>query len=163
MAVPLMFASSASFSFLVWESIPSPFSVHKIEVGSTPSGEEYMAPPLGRGVWGLGSHLKLWGCSRMEYQEGSKTKKRTLRSHLSPWNRPLLKLTTCELFTAWSHVMCMCLQIFIFAQVVLCYVFVLQRLLKNSLVGGWVLAKEWNNPTVKFIQISTHVSLLKQP
>lgn len=79
----------------------------------TPSGEEYMAPPLGRGVWGLGSHLKLWGCSRMEYQEGSKTKKRTLRSHLSPWNRPLLKLTTCELFTAWSHVMCMCLQIFI--------------------------------------------------
>ena len=141
MAVPLLFASSASFSFLVWESIPSPFSVHKIEVGSTPSGEEYMTPPLGRGIWGRGSHLKPWGCSRMEYQEGSKTKKRTLRSHLSPRNKPLLKLTTCELFTAWSHV-CVCACIYLFLFKLSCVLFLFFKdFWRNSLVRGMGICK----------------------
>ena len=48
--MPLSLPPKHPFCFLIWESIPSPVSAHKIEVGSIPIREEYMTPPLGKGV-----------------------------------------------------------------------------------------------------------------
>lgn len=133
--MPLSLPPKHPFSFLIWESIPSPVSAHKIKVGSTPSREEYMTPPLGKGVGSRASPETL----RL-LKNGLPGREQNLEKDIKKSFEPL-EQATAETHYMWTvHCvklcMCMCMHIFIFAQVVLCYVFVLQRLLKEFFGGG---------------------------